>query len=204
MVASAKAPASRGPADLAGRKVSVNSLGAAGDVTIMESVAKDGGDPTPIKFVEVAFPDVPAQLAAGNIDAAWVPEPFVSQLKGRGDTFVVAPYQNTVPGLATLTTFTTTEAHGRGQPTAGRRLRRGDEGDPGVGEGPGQQRRRVRQALKDNMTTLPPAVADVGAAARRTAGTSTGRACRSSIELAQSSTRCSTEAPNLDRLIQQQ
>jgi NitT/TauT family transport system substrate-binding protein len=32
-----------------------------------------------------------------------VPEPFVSQLKARGDTFVVAPYQNTIPGLATLT-----------------------------------------------------------------------------------------------------
>ncbi|MET0521976.1 MAG: ABC transporter substrate-binding protein [Jiangellaceae bacterium] len=97
------------PAQLAGRKVAVNSLGAAGDVTIMAAVEKDGGDPAAIKFVEVAFPDAPAQLAAGNIDAAWVPEPFVTQLRSRGDTFVVAPYQVAVPGLATLTTLTSTK-----------------------------------------------------------------------------------------------
>ena len=31
---------------------------------------------------------------------------FVTQLRGRGDTVVVAPYQATIPGLATLTTIT--------------------------------------------------------------------------------------------------
>ncbi len=108
VVASAKSGIKR-PAELAGKRVSVNSLGAAGDVTIMAAVEKDGGDPSTIKFVEVAFPDAPAQLEAGNIDAAWVPEPFVTQLKGRGDTFIVAPYQAVVPGLTTLTTFTTTK-----------------------------------------------------------------------------------------------
>jgi NitT/TauT family transport system substrate-binding protein len=106
VVASAKSGITR-PAQLAGRRVAVNSLGAAGDVTIMAAVEKDGGDPSTIKFVEVAFPDAPAQLEAGNIDAAWVPEPFVTQLRNRGDTFVVAPYQATVPGLATLTTIAT-------------------------------------------------------------------------------------------------
>lgn len=106
VVASAKSGIAR-PAQLAGRRVAVNSLGAAGDVTIMAAVEKDGGNPSTIKFVEVAFPDVPAQLEAGNIDAAWVPEPFVTQLRNRGDTFVVAPYQATVPGLATLTTIAT-------------------------------------------------------------------------------------------------
>ena len=82
-VVASKASGITRPRDLAG-KVSVNSLGAAGDVTIMESVEDDGGDPSTIQFVEVAFPDVPAQLEAGNIDAGWVPEPFVSQLKGAG------------------------------------------------------------------------------------------------------------------------
>ena len=73
------------------------------------AVEQDGGDPSAIKFVEVAFPDVPAQLEAGNIDAAWVPEPFVTQLKTRGDALVVEPYQAVVPGLATLTAITTTK-----------------------------------------------------------------------------------------------
>ncbi|WBB99888.1 hypothetical protein O7543_03505 [Solwaraspora sp. WMMA2080] len=44
-------------------------------------------------FGEVAFPDVPAQLEAGNIEAAWVPEPFVTQLRDCGDAVVVEPYQ---------------------------------------------------------------------------------------------------------------
>ena len=96
------------PADLAGKRVSVNSLGAAGDVTIMAAVEADGGDASTIDFVEVAFPDASGQLDAGNIDAAWVPEPFMSQIVAGGGTFVTYPYQATIPGLTTLTTITTT------------------------------------------------------------------------------------------------
>jgi NitT/TauT family transport system substrate-binding protein len=96
-------------ADLAGKRVSVNSLGAAGDVTIKAAVAAAGGDPDSIEFVEVAFPDAAAQLDAGNIDAAWVPEPFVSQIVANGGTLVMYPYQETIPGLPLLLSFTTNE-----------------------------------------------------------------------------------------------
>ncbi|HWM17666.1 MAG TPA: ABC transporter substrate-binding protein, partial [Microbacterium sp.] len=99
-----------GPADLAGKRVSVNSLGAAGDVTIMKAVEDAGGDPSTIEFVEVAFPDAQAQLEAGNIDAAWVPDPFMSIITGpAGGTLVVHPYQATIPGLSVLTSITTQE-----------------------------------------------------------------------------------------------
>ena len=97
------------PKDLAGKRVSVNSLGAAGDVTIMKAVQDDGGDPTTIEFVEVAFPDAQAQLDAGNIDAAWVPDPFMSQIVGAGGNLVVHPYQATIPGLPLLVDITTQE-----------------------------------------------------------------------------------------------
>ncbi|MDF2574447.1 MAG: myristoyl transferase [Agromyces sp.] len=97
------------PKDLAGKKVSVNSLGAAGDVTIRKAVQDDGGDPSTIQFVEVAFPDVKAQLEAGTIDAGWVPDPFRGQILGAGGVSVVAPYQATIPGLTVLTNFTTQE-----------------------------------------------------------------------------------------------
>lgn len=90
------------PADLAGKRVAVNSLGAAGDLTISAAVEADGGDPSTIQFVEVAFPDAKAQLEAGNIDAAWVPEPFVSMVVGAGGSVVVYPYQAVLPGLPTL------------------------------------------------------------------------------------------------------
>jgi NitT/TauT family transport system substrate-binding protein len=46
-------------ADLSGKTVSVNSLGAAGDLTIRAAVEADGGDPSTIEFVAVASPTSP-------------------------------------------------------------------------------------------------------------------------------------------------
>lgn len=94
------------PADLAGKKVSVNTIGAAGDLTIRKAVQDDGGDPSTIEFVEVAFPDVPAQLEAGTMDAAWAPDPFRAMIVGGGGVSVVQPYQATIPGLSVLTSIT--------------------------------------------------------------------------------------------------
>ncbi|WP_055479919.1 ABC transporter substrate-binding protein [Sphaerimonospora mesophila] len=156
VVASAKSGIRR-PADLAGHKVSVNSLGAAGDVTIMAAVEKDGGDPSKVEFVEVAFPDVPAQLEAGNIDAAWVPEPFVTQLRDRGDTFIVAPYQAVVPGLTTLTTITA-KARMDADPALVADFSAAMKETLQWAQDPAGEK-DVRQAIKDNLK-LPDAVAD--------------------------------------------
>ncbi|MEV8273402.1 ABC transporter substrate-binding protein [Microbacterium sp. NPDC077184] len=95
------------PADLAGKTVSVNTLGAAGDLTIRKAVDDDGGDSSTIEFVEVPFPDVPAQLEAGTMDAAWAPDPFRGIVVGGGGVQVMAPYQVTIPGLTVLTNITT-------------------------------------------------------------------------------------------------
>nr|BFE82866.1 hypothetical protein GCM10020093_054670 [Planobispora longispora] len=70
--------------DLAGKKVSVNQLKNIGDTTIRASVREAGGDPAGIEFVELAFPDAPAALESGQVDAIWVVEPFVSQALSRG------------------------------------------------------------------------------------------------------------------------
>ncbi|MGM7699135.1 ABC transporter substrate-binding protein [Microbacterium sp. A84] len=95
------------PKDLAGKKVSVNSLGAAGDLTIRAAVDADGGDASTIEFIEVGFPDVKAQLEAGTIDAAWAPDPFRGMVVSEGGVSVMAPYQVTIPGLSVLTNITT-------------------------------------------------------------------------------------------------
>lgn len=93
-------------ADLSGKTVSVNSLGAAGDLTIRAAVEADGGDPSTINFVAVAFPDVPAQIEAGAIDAAWAPDPFRGMVVAAGGTDLGGPYQQSIPGLTVLTNFT--------------------------------------------------------------------------------------------------
>ncbi|GAB3255104.1 ABC transporter substrate-binding protein [Arthrobacter pigmenti] len=93
-------------ADLEGKKVAVNTLNGQGDLTIMEAVAQDGGNPEAVNFVEFAFSDMPGQLSKGNIDAAWFPEPFLTQLANSEDMELVGyNYQDTIPGLSTMVTF---------------------------------------------------------------------------------------------------
>src|SRR4051794_5141711 len=70
--------------DLEGKKVAINALNNIGDVTIATAVKKAGGDPTKITFVEVPFPDMPAQLASGTVDAVWESEPFRTQIIDAG------------------------------------------------------------------------------------------------------------------------
>ncbi|MEX5297356.1 ABC transporter substrate-binding protein [Kocuria sp. CPCC 205292] len=93
-------------ADLAGKRVAVNTVNGQGDLTIKEAVSQDGGDPDAVEFVEMPFQDMPAQLDRGEIDAAWVPEPFLTQLiNGEQTELVGYNYQETVPGLDTMVTF---------------------------------------------------------------------------------------------------
>ncbi|PRY30750.1 ABC transporter substrate-binding protein [Pseudosporangium ferrugineum] len=198
VVASAKSGITR-PAQLAGRKVSVNSLGAAGDVTIMAAVEKDGGDPAKVEFVEVAFPDAPAQLAAGNIDAAWVTEPFITQLRGRGDRVVVEPYQATIPGLATLTTITSAKLKDSDAALVTKFSAAMKEtltwaGDPA-------NEASLRQAIKDNLK-LPEPVAD---SVRLPAfGWQLDRAGLEQLATLARKYRVLDRQPDFDRLIQQQ
>ena len=93
-------------ADLEGRQVSVNTLKNIGDSTIRASVRKAGGDPSSIKFVELAFPDMPAALEAGRVDAVWVVEPFLSATLGAGGHLVASNYVDTAPDLTVALYFT--------------------------------------------------------------------------------------------------
>ncbi|WP_146338546.1 ABC transporter substrate-binding protein [Nesterenkonia sp. NBAIMH1] len=97
-------------ADLEDLSVAVNVLNGQGDLTIMESVAEDGGDPDALGLTEVDFPDMAAQLERGNIDAAWLPEPFLSQALAEDEFELLGyPNQEVIPGLPTMISFTSGE-----------------------------------------------------------------------------------------------
>jgi len=96
----------RTAADLAGRQVAVNTLKNIGDSTIRSPVRKAGGDPSGIKFVELTFPDMPAALEAGRVDAVWVVEPFLSATIGAGGRLVASNYVDTAPDLTVALYFT--------------------------------------------------------------------------------------------------
>jgi NitT/TauT family transport system substrate-binding protein len=96
-------------ADLEGKRVAVNTLNGMGGLTIREAVRQDGGDPDAVSFLELGFPDMPAALAAGNVDAVWVPEPFLSSLQADGNTVVTYPSLESVTGHPTQLFFTSGE-----------------------------------------------------------------------------------------------
>ncbi|MGM7666650.1 ABC transporter substrate-binding protein [Microbacterium sp. A93] len=105
-VVTTKAAGIDGFGDLGGMTVSVNALQTQGDLTIMESVEKAGGDPSAVNFSEMPFQDMPAQLERGNTDAIWVPEPFLSNaLADEKNELVGYSFQEAVPGMPTMVTF---------------------------------------------------------------------------------------------------
>lgn len=93
-------------ADLAGKTVSVNTLNNIGDTTVRQSIEKAGGDPSTVKFVELAFPDMPAAVSEGRVDAAWVVEPFVTIAKNQGAREVASNLVDTAPDLMISAYFT--------------------------------------------------------------------------------------------------
>ncbi|GAA2547966.1 NitT/TauT family transport system substrate-binding protein [Neomicrococcus aestuarii] len=94
-------------ADLAGKTTSVNALKTQGDLTITESAEKAGADASALKFSEMPFQDMEAQLSRGNVDAIWLPEPMLSRaLADENNTLVGYPNQTAIPGLPTMVSFT--------------------------------------------------------------------------------------------------
>ena len=81
-----KDPAITRPKDLEGKTVAANTLKNIVATSVNELVRKDGGDPSKVKYVEVAFPDQAAALDAGRVQAIFLVEPFVSSVQSKGWT----------------------------------------------------------------------------------------------------------------------
>lgn len=92
--------------DLVGKTVAINTHNGALELGIRESVRLDGGDPDGVEFVEVGFPDMPAQLAAGNVDAICVGQPFMGTVLEGGGEIVLESQKESGTGGTILVTFT--------------------------------------------------------------------------------------------------
>lgn len=93
--------------DLEGETVSVNAVHTLGDLSIMEATEMAGADPAKIAFNEMPFPDMLAQLEQGNVDAVWLPEPFMSQALADPENVVVGyPNQEVMDGMPLTIAFT--------------------------------------------------------------------------------------------------
>lgn len=93
--------------DLAGRTTSINALRTLGDLTLMDLAEQDGSDPADVKFAEMPFPDMAAQLEQGNTDAIWIPEPFLTTALDNPDNRLLGySFRDSIEGMPTMVTFT--------------------------------------------------------------------------------------------------
>lgn len=97
----------KSPKDLAGKEIAVNNLKNIGDTTVRNSVREDGGSSENIKFREFPFPEMPAALENGEIDAAWVVEPFLTTALKNGANEVTSNFVDTHKSLSIASYFTT-------------------------------------------------------------------------------------------------
>jgi NitT/TauT family transport system substrate-binding protein len=69
----------KSPADLAGKKIATNTKNSITDLLAKSAMETAGVDIKNINWVEFPFPDMGAKLQAGDVDAAVILEPFVTQ-----------------------------------------------------------------------------------------------------------------------------
>lgn len=65
-------------ADLKGKKIGVNVQNNIGFLLISALLKTNGLSPKQVHFIPVPFPDMGAAIQKGTVDAAWMPDPFVT------------------------------------------------------------------------------------------------------------------------------
>jgi NitT/TauT family transport system substrate-binding protein len=110
-----------GPRDMAGKTVAVNALYTVTQFGPQAWVEKGGGDPAAMKFVELAFPEMPAAVAAHRVDAAQISEPFLEEALAQGER-IVSPGYNAISPKFVLAAWFSTTAFAKANPDAIKRF----------------------------------------------------------------------------------
>lgn len=102
------------PADLAGKTVLMNSLGADPEATVRVIATNAGVDPDSINFQAVDLPEIPAALRAGRADAVVISEPFLTALMADTEVNILGSavdMQPSRPGLNLVVSTSYAEDH---------------------------------------------------------------------------------------------
>jgi NitT/TauT family transport system substrate-binding protein len=93
--------------ELEGMTVAINTLNAIADIVVRASVLADGGDPDLITFVALPFPEMPAALESGDVDAAFAVEPFQTAIRANGiGRSIASSWVDAAPNLTVAVYFT--------------------------------------------------------------------------------------------------
>jgi ABC-type nitrate/sulfonate/bicarbonate transport system substrate-binding protein len=93
--------------DLNGKIIAVDGLRTISEFTPRAWMDKNGGDSSTVKFIEVPFPEIAAALATHRVDAALLPEPFLTRAKATV-TIIGDPYQSIAKQFLIGAYFTST------------------------------------------------------------------------------------------------
>ncbi|MBW3537239.1 MAG: ABC transporter substrate-binding protein [Actinobacteria bacterium] len=89
----------REPADLRGSTIAINTLGNITQVTTAGALDELGVDPDAVDYAEIPFPEMTAAVSEGEVDAAFVIEPFRTIALSAGLREVFPPFSRFQPGL---------------------------------------------------------------------------------------------------------
>lgn len=85
----------RVPKDLNGKKVAVLSLGGFLQIAVQNWLDQNGGDSKTVSFIELPSSEIVPALQSKRVDAAGLPEPFLTKAKTGNDVrFIAAPYSS--------------------------------------------------------------------------------------------------------------
>jgi len=93
------------PQDLEGKTIAVNALQNMNELTVRAVLTRDGVDVSKIKFLEVPFPDMPAAVKTGRVDAASAVEPFVTASEAGGARKLLSFFAGLQPKMTIATYF---------------------------------------------------------------------------------------------------
>jgi NitT/TauT family transport system substrate-binding protein len=108
--------------DLNGRIVAVDSLKTLGSIGTSAWVDRNGGDSKSLKFIELPFAEMGQALAAGRVDAAFLPEPLLSKVTSTDGRVLAAPLDAISPELLLGAWFTSAD-YAAAHPDVVRRFR---------------------------------------------------------------------------------
>ncbi|MCK2215828.1 ABC transporter substrate-binding protein [Actinomadura sp. ATCC 31491] len=89
----------RTAADLKGRTIAVNVLKALGQTLTNAHLQQAGLKPEDVKYVPVQFADQLAALSGGQVDAAWLVEPFLTAAKKAGARQIIDTTSGVTAGV---------------------------------------------------------------------------------------------------------
>ncbi|MEA2242360.1 MAG: NitT/TauT family transport system substrate-binding protein [Solirubrobacteraceae bacterium] len=100
-------PSIKGPKDMEGKTVAVNSLNNIVTLSLKGALSKQGVDVSKVKFAEIPVPDEPVALEQNRVDGVSVTEPFCSFMESKGARSLSATFADTTPDMLTGVWVTT-------------------------------------------------------------------------------------------------